>query len=290
MKLPHNLLPTIINLLLVVPLAYGFSVLSEQFFKSQPASKTTTRQFTTIPASQQLPSTDPGEIARWHLFGRMSAKQAAPKQKKIIAPDTPLKLVLRGVAAENNRHGGLAIIQKPNREEKYFKVGDNVFGQASLEEIYTDRVILLRKGRYETLRLPEKRINRNGRKPATSKKTRRTITAEQHVAFMKQEMKKIHKMTLEEMRNPWQYVYFEPAMVDGKIKGLKFTAEEEKEFLAKYGLALGDIITSVNGHRLDGGAGLAKAMNILSDGGKLELVVDRRGLTKTFTIETDDDE
>ena len=107
---------------------------------------------------------------------------------------------------------------------------------------------------------------------------------------MKQEMKKIHKMTLDEMRNPWQYVYFEPAMVDGKIKGLKFTAEEEKEFLARHGLALGDIITSVNGHRLDGGAGLAKAMNILSDGGKLELVVDRHGLTKSFTIETDADE
>lgn len=292
MKFPKFSFPSIINILLILPLAFGFSKLSG-YFLAPPDSAYQARapRVMAIPAAQQMTrSVHPQQIARLHLFGKPNVRKKPVKP--VVAPvqETRLNLTLRGIAAENDKHDGLAIIQQPNKQEKHFKVGDTVFGLATIKEIYADHIVLLRNGKYETLRLPEQRIAQKFSKPVLQARNRHMPTPEEHVAFMRQEMKKIHKMTLSEMRNPWQYIYFEPAMENGRITGLKLANEDEKEFFARYGLELGDVITSVNGNPLNRGGGVAKAMNILSDGGRFELVINRKGAKKTFTIDSDDEE
>jgi type II secretory pathway component PulC len=114
-------------------------------------------------------------------------------------------------------------------------------------------------------------------------KDERAARAEAHVQLVEEQMKEVHKTLLKEMRNPWEHIYYQPVIEKGRIVGLKFSAPEEREFLRQYGLDLGDVITGINGHDLDGGIGLAQAMAALSQSEQLALRI-RRG-NKTFTVQ-----
>lgn len=273
-----------LNILLVAAIAYKLSGLAFTFIDDSGSYKDTgfDRSASQRSNVQQQPSSgrqqDELETAS-HLFG-MEVQQ----EKLTPVIETTLQLTLRGVFAVADPTKGLAIIGSPTRSEKYFVAGQDIFAQARLKEVYDDRVILFRNGRYETLRLPEKALAAMQHNNSRSKRMSRDEYARKHVEYMRGKMKDIHKMTLNRMRNPWQYLYFEPALVDGKIMGLKLTAEEEKGFLAKHGIELGDIITSINGQRLDGGAGVARALNEIGQADDLDLVIDRSGESKTLHI------
>ena len=91
------------------------------------------------------------------LFGTPEKNKAVNKTSE--AKQTKLSLTLRGVLATDDPKQGIAQIQNAKKEERHFAVNDNIFGQATLEEIYADRVIILHNGKYETLLLPEEFLN-----------------------------------------------------------------------------------------------------------------------------------
>jgi len=285
-RLLHGL-PVLANVLLATWIALLISDFLWPFIAGNPVPPVPEN----IPVIKVKPATKKNvtssrQIAAWHLFGKTEIPGGKTKPVPANAPDTKLVLTLRGIYATVDKHQGLAIIQNQNKEEKYFAYRDSVFGLATLVEIYVNRVILLRNGRYETLRLPKTRLAIHSKKPP-NKGIRKRISPEEYVNSMRGEMKKIHKMTLREMKNPWQYLYLEPEMTNGSMTGLKLTAEEEREFLARNGLELGDVITSINGIQINGGGGMARALNALSDRDdedRLELTVMRKGHSKSIII------
>ena len=78
------------------------------------------------------------------------SKTSAP----VDAPETKLKLVLRGVFSSEDQDNARAIIADPRGKEEQYSIGDMLPGNAELSEVHADKVILKRSGRYETLRLP----------------------------------------------------------------------------------------------------------------------------------------
>ncbi len=281
-------LPTLANVLLSAWIALLIADLLWPLIAAGPVAPPPEN----VPAPETKPAVEvsaPGEqrLAALHLFGEAGAPDKNTPRVPVDAPDTRLALTLRGIYATGDKHQGLAIIQNRKKEENYFARGDSVFGLATLEEIHADHVILLRNGRYETLRLPEEwfAVHSAG---GVNKRIHKRMSPEEYVKSMRGEMKKIHKMTLREMQNPWQYLYFEPEIVNGSMTGLKLSAEEEREFLARHGLEPGDIITSVNGIQINGGGGMARALNALSDRDDedpLELTVMRKGKSRSILIE-----
>lgn len=269
----------VLNIMLISAIAYNLSTLALMFLPDlQRSSQNEAVQPTIDTPSPRQPVMDVGNITRSNLFGEY-ADNSPTRSAPVV---TKLNLKLRGVFAVDDPENGIAIIFSPDKGEKYFVAGQQVFGQATLKEIYQDYVILFRNGRYETLRLPEKMLA--SKETIAVKRSTNADRAKRHVEFMREKMKDIHKMTLARMRNPWQYLYFEPALVNGKIMGLKLSAEEEKGFLAKHGLQLNDVITSINGNKLDGGAGVAKALNVITESDNLELVINRNGQTLTISV------
>jgi len=99
------------------------------------------------------PSAKPGikQLTQAHLFGQSVSVQAEPIVDD--APDTKLQLKLRGIFA-GGVDSSYAIILYKNKPQQYFSIGDSVHGLATLHSIYPDKVILQRKTRFETLRLP----------------------------------------------------------------------------------------------------------------------------------------
>jgi general secretion pathway protein C len=270
-------LPKLVNVLLIVPLSFGFSKIAEQFLpdSKHSAGLNSFQQFTSIPASQNISLINSQEIANWHLFGKEELKKAPVKPKKVAAPLTKLNLTLRGIAAGGEKFEGLAIIQQPNKEEKHFKVGDNVFNLAKLGAIHTNRVILVRNGQYETLRLPKL--------DSRSKQTTRTPVANKR----KTTVKKVTRAQPIKVENKfWEYLDYEPAIVNGKVAGLKLNPEEREDeaALVSHGLMPGDVITSVNGHEMKNGLGVSKAINAIAEDDKLEFVLTRKGATMNVVV------
>lgn len=93
-------------------------------------------------------------IADGRWFGDPSAapEESAPEPVPVVdAPETELQFVLRGVMAGTDPTVGSALIARSSGSSEYFRVGDAIFDQAELVEVYGNRVILSRGGELETL-------------------------------------------------------------------------------------------------------------------------------------------
>ena len=105
------------------------------------------------------------EIASYHLFGHAEKSRPEVQRVPTVAPETRLKLTLSGVlTVSEEQRTARAIIAGPDGHGKSYTIDDRLPGGAVIKEIYPDRVILTRNGKYETLRLPRARLKLNNQK------------------------------------------------------------------------------------------------------------------------------
>jgi len=99
---------------------------------------------------------DLAKIPNWHLFGKEDLSKPTPPPKAIIeAPTTPLELTLQGTfLGKSKTEESWAIISSSDKEQKMYKVGDEILGGATLFAVESFQVILERNGRHESLPLP----------------------------------------------------------------------------------------------------------------------------------------
>ncbi len=91
-------------------------------------------------------------ITNSNIFGR-SLASASFSQANI--PVTRLQLILRGAFTSSNPKQASAIIEGPDGQTRSYKSGSKIYGQASLQQVFSDRVVLSRNGQLETLYFPE---------------------------------------------------------------------------------------------------------------------------------------
>jgi general secretion pathway protein C len=189
------------------------------------------------------------------------------------APETKLKLSLKGVVATDNHLDGYAIIQKPDKEELHFKVKDSVFGLATLEEIYIDRVILLRGERYETLKLP---IEFMGGDPFLERQR-------------KEEAKRIvsdfrHKLVNRKGMELIKMFGFDTAYKNGGFYGfkVKIMGEDGALMLETLGVEEDDLITAVNGKRFSESIDAVQSLTKLKDATEVDVEIERKGVPMFF--------
>lgn len=215
---------------------------------------------TRIPATTAVP-VDSGdgsvEIASLHLFG-VSAEDTGPQQESVPAdaPETRLNLKLQGVYATGDGNG-VAIIAVGNTQEAVFIVGDRVAGQARVNGIYSDRVILERDGSLETLRLATDEVAT--RAPGTVSK--RAASGNRDIQRI---ARKAQELRTRLMRNPLELarmVRFQPYLRDGELIGYRIRPRAaDAELLEQLGFKPTDVITAVNGVAL---TDPAKAQEVL---------------------------
>jgi len=148
----------IINVLLVIWLAWqlaGLSwlVLSPSSHEQNDAMEPVLPQ----PVQRRQNTFNAQQLANWHVFGEAGKQTAVKKATPLSAPETRLRLTLKGVFASDEKGLGRAIVADPKGKEDNYAVGDPLPGGARVSAIYPDRIILERSGRFETLKLPKKR-------------------------------------------------------------------------------------------------------------------------------------
>ncbi|MEJ2743875.1 MAG: type II secretion system protein N, partial [Gammaproteobacteria bacterium] len=100
-------------------------------------------------------------LSRWTLFGDQPKVAPTPvptaQDEAIKAPETKLNLELHGVfVAEDPKRSSAIIAEMRGRggddDKLLYAIGDALPGNATLERVYSDRIILRRNGRVETLK------------------------------------------------------------------------------------------------------------------------------------------
>lgn len=203
-------------------------------------------------------------LSKLDLFGiaENSKSKTKPSETKI----TKLNLTLRGILATDDPKQGIAQIQNANKQEKEFVVNDSIFGQATLEEIYIDRVIILHNGKHETLLLPEEFLNTKHFENAKLKQERKKVLTDLRDLFLTSDIDALLKL-----------LEFQPAYLNGGFAGffIRVLGEKGTEMLATFGLLDGDLITVLNGLRFSESLEASEQLKELKYQTSIDIVIER---------------
>jgi len=276
----------IINILLIVWLAWQLAKLTWLVFpESQKAGQPVTAPLPAPVQRAQQPRVDERQLASWHLFGTASEEEPVKKASPVDAPETRLNLTLRGVLASDDPGGARAIVADPRGQEESYALGDPLPGGAKLTEIYPDRIILERSGRFETLRLPKDDDLSGG--AARTTVSHRSATRLNSSRPSGNRAAAFDRYRDEIKRNPasfLKYVQAQPATEAGKFVGFSLQPGPQDGAMQELGLEPGDIVTAINGIDIDSPAKGMKAMQALGEGDTVSVNLLRGGQEMSLSL------
>jgi general secretion pathway protein C len=210
-------------------------------------------------------------VPQLHVFGEADKEPVAIDQP-IEAPDTRLRLELTGLFASSDPNQSLAIISEKNGKDESYRIGDTVPGNATLHEVYADRVILRRLGNLETLRLKEPAEKLEiGRSAAPASRISPDVTPR-----TSPKLKDMQEMYKTDPQSLFQQLRITPVTEDGKITGYRFS-HNDRGFMKEIGLTTSDIITAVNGVSVRDSGKLFAMMKDADQLGEVNLTILRDG-------------
>ena len=129
-----------------------------------------------LPAIEPIPysASSSGVVSRpgFRELAMLSPYGQADRAPVVVdAPDTKLSWTLKGVLADPDPARSAAILVTQGQPEKLYRVGATLPGQVRLEQVLGDRVMLMRDGQLETLRLKRNELAGNGRPSRSAGRT-----------------------------------------------------------------------------------------------------------------------
>lgn len=282
-----------LTLPLVIWLAWLLADLAWQVIPEPEIPPVASTPAVSTPASDARPQTGPrpgAEIARLHLFGKAEPALARrPAQVPSNAPDTRLNLQLRGIFALEDKARARAIIGQPGRPDEDFGIDDSISNGVTVADILADRVILLRNGQHETLRMPRDTLKlaftdaSAVSPPPPADEDAPEVGSARAGSILKE-----YRRKLRTDGQAYQDLFkFSQANRDGRMEGYRVFPGRNKELWDQLGLRPGDVITEINGVTLSGYAQALQAVKSVYDGDSLSLTVRRgtRSIPMQFTLE-----
>jgi general secretion pathway protein C len=265
----------LLNLVLVVWIAWLLASMTWSLLdKPQPVEAPLPE---TAPVAPQASRQDKlvRQLPNWHLFGEV-APEAQPVKPAVTvnAPDTRLKLVLRGTFSSADPGLARAIIADDRGDEKIYAVGDIVPGEAELSEIQPDKVILLRGGRYETLRLPREETAAG--RPATFSAATASRSYNINTAGLTttQRLQSLRQTLRRNPKSLFGLVRTIPKKDDrGKMIGYILQPGRDPKLFQEMGLRPGDVVTRINDISLDNLASGMRALRSAQSGDTISMTV-----------------
>ncbi|GMU42975.1 MAG: PDZ domain-containing protein [Xanthomonadales bacterium] len=256
-----------------------------------------------IVAESAPAAADPGPqqslpLAQFHLFGSAVDPAGGAYAN---APDTALNLSLKAVNSHHEQRLARAVIADEQQNERVYKVGDEFPNGVRVQAIYPDRVVLNAAGRIEVLRLrqPGAAIAQGGGRvasaPAVAQPGANGLVGLNQLPPSGQSF--VNPIAVTSAPVDWEAVRQQaiadpgsiaknfsvlPVMVDGKLAGFRVSSNTYGEQLAQAGLKPEDVVTAVNGRRLDSIEASYALLESLKTAGSVTLTVHRDGAEKTL--------
>ena len=270
----------VINLLLIVWIASILASLTWDLLSPDDAIEPVEVVADAAPVQanpdRQLISQMPG----WHLMGE--AKQSsAPVQVStpVTAPETKLKLILRGVLASNDPEHARAIIADPRGKELQYGLGDTLPGNAELSEVHPDRIILKRNGRFETLRLPKT-------EKGSTRVASRSVSARGSTQSPQQRLTNARQQLSQSPGKLSNLIRATPKRgAGGKTVGYVLSPGRDPDLFAQVGLQPGDVAIQINDIKLDNPSNSARALKSMQSGESVTVTVLRNEQEEVLSLE-----
>jgi len=268
---------TVVSLLLIIACAYLLVKITWMFFPQDDAS------IVPVQTSKQAVINTPRQqdsfrkLTGANIFG---VSEKAVVQQSSKAPETKLNLTLKGVLAATPMELASAIIaQGKAGKEEIYSIGDRMPGNVLIKEIHPEYVVLERGGRLETLKL-QKISGVSGIETSNTSSLSSRRAGGSHATELKQIRSNI-------LKNPTSFgEYALPVVVkeNGKQIGYRLKAQKKGELLAKLGIQGTDVITQINGVKLNQPQNGISALRKLSTATNLDIVVRRNGAEVPLNI------
>jgi general secretion pathway protein C len=239
--------------------------------------------------NQNNTRTDLSELKRLNLFGNASEEPAPVVEQAVTeAPETKLNLTLTGVVSSSSPKLGAAIIQRNNVQNTY-GIGDKIDGtNATLDEIYVDRVIIKNRLVRETLMLDgidfdeankqqQRQAQSRQAQTANSPGTPNTQVARTQRIEANREVQNMRRSMVESPTSFADFISIKPHAPDGEMIGYRVSPGKQAEFFKMVGLRSGDIITEINGLDLSDLQQSLEAIEALKESQSLQMEIIRSG-------------
>jgi general secretion pathway protein C len=226
-------------------------------------------------AGSQVPR-DFSALTESHLFGE--ADRATPVVTAVVdAPDTTLSLTLKGILSREEDLNGSVIISANRGEDRNYRVGQTVEGAdgATLHSVYSDRVLLDRNGRLETLRLP-KELSASASGMALAP----PMPQNQPSAGSLREVIGANAGRLSDI------VRLAPHIQEGRVVGFRVNPGRDGATFEALGLRAGDVVTDINGTVLDDPSQGLQVFQSLGETTQANVTVLRDGVPQVIVIDT----
>ncbi|WP_423824122.1 type II secretion system protein GspC [Salinisphaera sp. SPP-AMP-43] len=277
--------PEIVNLILVALIALAAARLFWLVWPEPPAQVVAPSDSDATSRAASANNLDIDAIASAHLFGEYIAEKDKPDEnKQIEAPETHLNLVLTGIVSDQRGERSRALIKNPQGKQDSYKAGQSIVSGVKLQAIYTNRVILDRNGRYETLTLEsvKKARSMTGIKRMRSEpdQAERTVSGQ-----LADQIGDVRQKILADPSSAQRYIRLRPARQDGNLVGYRIYPGADKALFKKAGLKSGELVTAINGKPLDNPAASLKMLGNLARADSATVTLENEGQSRTVRID-----
>jgi general secretion pathway protein C len=265
----------VVSLLLIVACAYVLVEITWMLIPQDEEVALPVQQKARSSADNQAQQNNFKKLTASNIFG-VSDKAIVKKQAKV--PETRLNLTLKGVLAATPMERASAIIaQGKAGKEDIYGVGDKMPGGVIIKEIYPEYVVLERSGQLETLKLQKE----SGLTNIKSMRTGNNLSSAKSPAAA---LKAIRKDILKNPASFGEYALPVVVKVNGKQIGYRLQPQKKGQLLAELGIQSTDVITQINGVKLDKPQNGISALRKLSTAKNLSIVVKRNGADVPLNI------
>lgn len=270
----NRYLPPGVTAILVIAIAYQLATLTWTLVPgSTPVVAPVAR-----PAGDRgtAPGSDYGALRSSHLFGEAAEQPDAVIEAVVDAPDTTLNLTLRGILSKEEDPNGSVIIESTGQSKTYY-VGQTIEGAdgATLNSVYSDRVLLNRNGRLETLRLP-KDLAASARSP----------TAMPQRMPQAPPQSSLREVISENASQLTDIIRPAPHVQEGQIVGFRVNPGRDRATFEALGFQPGDVVTDINGTVLDDPSQGLAVFQALGESTQANVTVLRDGVPQVIVIDT----
>lgn len=214
----------------------------------------------------------------YELFGA-----EAPAGTSQAAPETQLELKLLGTVVADDPQAGLAIIADEEGRQGYYAVDGELPGGAVLTEVRDTSVTLRYLGRLETLSLD--RENTDAGRGIRVERPGTVATRSGAISPLNWEDAIASQTSLDPAR--LSQIRALPITEAGKPVGVRLIAGRNTQLYQKLGLRPSDVITSVNGIRLDDPSRAFELLKLLQSEQKFQVELKRDDRPMTLNIDAD---
>ncbi|WP_150300456.1 type II secretion system protein GspC [Pseudomonas profundi] len=219
------------------------------------------------------------ELAALSIFGASNNSNYSV----VNAPDTTLSWVLKGVLSDRDPERSSAILSPQGQPEKLYRVGASLPGNVRLEQILSDRVILARDGKLETLRLKRESATNGKKAPSRPKPgaSNATLTPDGGVATIDREA------WANDPQRFLEVISANPVMQDGEMYGLEVNPGRQAGEFEAAGLMPGDVILAVEGTPVSEIQDYRDILQELGGSSSVSVSLERDGQPTEITITMD---